>query len=262
VSPLFRWTKICPPVSRTALANKVLQDPRQRRLFSQTDLKDLFTLKADNGSVISGGDGLTETSELTKDDGYVDPDKDPSKETARDDGETMRTVLNSKGLAGVFDHDVVECNDVIKKSSIREMEAKAKKIAKEALNTLEESVAGQNSFTPTWTGTAKTQTGRFGENRPGGAISSIFNAKSSSAGVGTSSSAATSSNLIASIRERDEEIKAVGKPDQRKNTKQYTELLKRIRDFVRRQMPTTILTYCWMSSHQFQTMTLLYSDGF
>jgi DNA excision repair protein ERCC-6 len=56
-------------IMKTALANKVLQDPRQRRLFSQKYLKDLFTLKADNGSVISGGDGLTKTSELTKGDG-------------------------------------------------------------------------------------------------------------------------------------------------------------------------------------------------
>ena len=108
-------------IFKTALSNKVLQDPRQRRLFSQKDLKDLFTLRADNGSLIAGGDGSTETSELTRGDGYVDPDEVASKKSPSDDGETMRTVLKSKGLAGVFDHDVIESSDINKKSSTREM---------------------------------------------------------------------------------------------------------------------------------------------
>mmetsp|Transcript_27942 Transcript_27942/g.26787 ORF Transcript_27942/g.26787 Transcript_27942/m.26787 type:complete len:102 (-) Transcript_27942:621-926(-) len=32
---------------KTALINQVLQDPRQKRLFSQRNLRDLFTLKSD-----------------------------------------------------------------------------------------------------------------------------------------------------------------------------------------------------------------------
>jgi DNA excision repair protein ERCC-6 len=32
-------------IFKTALSNKILQDPRQRRLFSHNDLKDFFTLK-------------------------------------------------------------------------------------------------------------------------------------------------------------------------------------------------------------------------
>jgi hypothetical protein len=227
-------------IFKTALSNRVLQDPRQRRMFSQKDLKDLFTLKADNGSVISGGDGLTETGELTKGDGYVDPDEEPPKETSNDDGETMETVLKSKGLAGVFDHNIVESNDVTKKSSVREMEAKARKIAMEAVSALAESVADHNGFTPTWTGSKETQCGRFGENKPGGGIAVIFGKKGSPAGVRMSAAAGSSTSLIASIRERSEEIKSVGKPEtQADATKQYTELLKRIREFVRRRTPTT-----------------------
>jgi hypothetical protein len=120
------------------------------------------------------------------------------------------------------------------------MEAKAKKIAREAVSSLEESVAGHDSFTPTWTGSGETQSGRFGENRPGGGIASIFGKKSPSAGVQMGGSATSSSNLLASIRERSNEVKSLGNPNnQNKSTKQYTELLKRIRDFVRRKMPTT-----------------------
>ncbi|EED95784.1 rad54-like protein, partial [Thalassiosira pseudonana CCMP1335] len=46
-------------IFKTAITNQVLQDPKQRRLFSQKDLKDLFTLKAD--SIDS-----TETGDITK----------------------------------------------------------------------------------------------------------------------------------------------------------------------------------------------------
>eukprot|EP00957_Ditylum_brightwellii_P212233 15367115-Ditylum_brightwellii.AAC.1 len=53
-------------IFKTAVTNQVLQDPRQRRLFSQRDLRDLFTLKADVGSVAKGGDGCTETAAITK----------------------------------------------------------------------------------------------------------------------------------------------------------------------------------------------------
>jgi DNA excision repair protein ERCC-6 len=116
-------------IFKTALSNRVLQDPRQRRLFSQRDLKDLFTLKADGGSVISGGEGLTETGELTKGAGYVDPDEEAARENYRDDGETMKTVLKShQGLAGIFNHHILETYAPSITSSLCEMEEKAKHI--------------------------------------------------------------------------------------------------------------------------------------
>lgn len=194
-------------IFKTALSNRVLQDPRQRRLFSQKDLKDLFTLKADSGSIEAGADGLTETTELTKGEGYVDPDSNTGGEDHRDDGETMRKVLKSKGLAGVFDHDVVENNsDKNKKGSVREMEAKAKQIAREALHALEESVSGHDAFEP--------------ESRFGGA-------------------SAQSSSLLTSIAKRNADIKNATAPSSIGDTKQYTELLKELRTFVRSNVPTT-----------------------
>jgi DNA excision repair protein ERCC-6 len=224
-------------IFKTALSNKVLQDARQRRLFSQKDLKDLFSLKADSGSVISGSDGLTETGELTKGDGYVDPDEDPSTTVSSDDGETMRTVLKSRGLAGVFDHGIVENHDVVKKASVREMEAKAKRIAREAASSLQESVTEQQSFTPTWTGSVETQGGRFGSSMPSG-VASAPRSAATRAGISMSSTKASSDSLLASIRERNQDLSSNG---ERKvsDAKQYTDLLKRIQDFVKREAPKT-----------------------
>lgn len=226
-------------IFKTALSNKVLQDARQRRLFSQKDLKDLFSLKADNGSLISGGDGLTETGELTKGDGYVDPDDDPSTKGSSDDGETMRTVLKSKGLAGVFDHGVVENQDAVKKASVREMEAKAKRIAQEAAGALQESVAEQQSFTPTWTGSVETQSGRFGSSRPMVGDPPSNGAAATRAGISMSSAKASSGSLLASIRERSQDVSTTGESRTNGNTKQYSDLLKRVRDYVKHHAPTT-----------------------
>ena len=205
----------------------------------------MFTLKADGGSVISGGEGLTETGELTKGAGYVDPDEEAARENYTDDGETMKTVLKSQGLAGVFDHRVVETYAPSKTSSVREMEEKAKRIAREALSALEESVADKDTFSPTWTGSAESETRRFGESRvtkgglrgAGGMFgcTGIAGVDRSTEGSGDSSSA-----LLASLRQRNEEIKTGGAPNASgTKTKEYTQLLGRIRTFVRRKMPTT-----------------------
>lgn len=226
-------------IFKTALSNRILQDPRQRRLFSQKDLKDLFTLKVDSGSVAAGSEGITETGQLTQGEGYIDPDSKGEDETKNeDDGETMQSVLRSKGLAGVFDHDIVESNKLTQKVSVREMEENAKKVARAAVGALKESVAGHDTFTPTWTGSEETQQGgRFGENRAGGTTNLFGN---SSPGIGGKAVAATSNSLLASIRERNEAVESEGNGGLTKNsTKQYTALLQRIRTFVRRQTPTS-----------------------
>jgi len=227
-------------IFKTALSNRVLQDPRQRRLFSQRDLKDLFTLKADSGSVIAGSDGMTETSELTKGEGYVDPDNEAPEGASLDDGETMKTVFMSKGLAGVFDHHVVESSDMAKKTSVREMEAQAKKIAKEAASALKESVDGDDIFTPTWTGSNETQqSSRFGSSR----TSSVNAGSVGSIGVGVRKGAGfkSSANLLSFIRERNEDIQSVGaaRNNSSSTAKEYTALLKRIRSFVGRNRPSS-----------------------
>lgn len=114
-------------IFKTALSNKILQDPRQRRLFSHRDLKDLFTLKADAGSVRSGGDGLTETGAMTKGVGVVAPDDEPAEESSQDNEEILKKVMKSKGLAGVFDHHFLEHDSSRKSATVREMEDQAKR---------------------------------------------------------------------------------------------------------------------------------------
>ena len=190
------------------MTNSVLQNSKQRRLFTKKDLKDLFTLKADNGSIVAGAEGITETTELTKGEGYVDPDSQTTtRDNQQDDGETMRTVLKSRGLAGIFDHDVVEGKSKDKRASVREMEAKAKRIAREALQNLQQSVTQENST--------------FG---PGSRF-----------GGGT----AQSNNLLSSIAKRNTEIMNAGTLTNATETKQNTQLLKDLQNFVRIRLPTT-----------------------
>lgn len=220
-------------IFKTALSNKVLQDPRQRRLFSQRDLKDLFTLKADTGSVRSGGDGLTETGAATKTVGVVDPDVEPAKETSRDDSETLKTVLKSKGLAGVFDHHFLDPDSSRESVTVREMEDQAKRVAREAANALSQSTASLKQFTPTWTGSNDTAPNRFGASNssrkglatgPGGGFK----------GLGSSSS------LLASLRQRNAAVKSGGATDPpSQEAKKYATLLSRIKLFVSLRRPST-----------------------
>lgn len=240
-------------IFKTALTNKVLQDPRQRRLFSQRDLKDLFTLKSDDGSIIQGGQGTTETGELTKGVGVVDADEAfaeighrPNK-AAKDNNETLGTLLKSRGLAGVFDHDFVEQNEGQKKSSIvLEMEERAIKVAQDAVRALRESTVGGDRFQPTWTGSEQTDTGRFGFSNPssttrtrglnglnpelsfGGAGSAgVF--RSQGLGVG-------SAGLLTGLLGQNSKVPG---SESDKETKQYATLIKEIQAFVKRFEPST-----------------------
>jgi DNA excision repair protein ERCC-6 len=220
-------------IFKTALSNKVLQDPRQRRLFSQRDLKDLYTLKADTGSVRSGGDGLTETGTATKFVGVVDPDVEPAQETSRDDSETLKTVLKSKGLAGVFDHHFLDPDSSRKSMTVREMEDQAKRVAREAANALSQSTASQKQFTPTWTGSNETAPNRFG--------SSNSSRKGLAAGPGGGSTGlGSSSSLLASLRQRNAAVKSGGATDPpSEEAKKYAKLLSRIKQFVSLRRPST-----------------------
>lgn len=172
----------------------------------------MFSLKADNGSIVSGGEGVTETSELTKGDGFVDPDdENATKGNHQDEGETMRTVMKSKGLAGIFDHDIVEGggNTKDKKISVREMEARAKQLAREALQNLRKSVEqDQKSL-------SKNRGSRFG---------------------GTS---AQSNSLLVSIENRNAEITNATSMTTPDETKQNLQLLKDLHDFLKNKNPTT-----------------------
>jgi len=205
-------------IFKTAISNSVLQNSKQRRLFTKKDLKDLFSLKADNGSIVSGAEGVTETSQLTKGDGYVDPDDEAATRiNQEDDGETMRTVLKSKGLAGIFDHDVVEGKSNGKRTSIREMETRAKQIAREALQNIQKSVNQENS---------------------------LFDRESRFGGPSARSNA-----LLASIANRNAQITNATSICNEDEIKQHTQLLKDLRNFIHHSTPTTDEILDKFSSH-------------
>lgn len=217
-------------IFKTALTNRVLQDPRQRRLFSQRDLRDFFTLKSDTGSVASGGQGLTETGEITKGTGVVDPDEageavaSDKKSSEQDNVHTLQEVLKSKGLAGVFDHDVVDYAKSSKSSSVREMEQRAKVVARNAAKALRESTANMNRFDPTWTGSEGSGS-RFG-GRSMGTLGGLDHTSSgAAAGSGNGSSA-----LLSNLKKRSDPSKVASG-----DTSQYADLMKRIQLFVKRK---------------------------
>lgn len=73
-------------------------------------MKDLFTLKDESSSLEDRSSGITETGEVLGG-GVVEPAslKSDSNEKAVADAnenkDTLKAVLRSKGLAGIFDHD-------------------------------------------------------------------------------------------------------------------------------------------------------------
>lgn len=264
-------------IFKTALTNKVLHDPRQRRLFSQKDLRDLLTLQGDSGSAKSGGDiDIETTGKVASAHKSKALDTRPDIEsTSSDDGETLKKVFKSKGLAGVFDHDFVDpsSKSVNKSISVREMEERAEKIAQDAAKALEESVsdASQDQFEPTWTGaTPPPSESRFGGGNSsrmarggggggsGGAVAAssfgsadtagIFQSNSNGGGMSQSSSA-----LLASLRERNAAIKSGGSTTAINNngsssaSTKYTRLLSRIRNYLQKHSPTTDELLEWFS---------------
>lgn len=236
-------------IFKTALSNQILQDPRQRRLFSQKDLRDLFTLKADVDSVAKGGEGVTETGALTKGRGVVDVDIEDRKKSGDEkdqegNKETLEEVLKSKGLAGIFDHDVVDTPYAKKSFTVREMEEQATKVADRAAKSLARSSATTDVFTPTFTGSEETAPQRFGgisraqerkkeersyENNFGGAKSAGLN-------IG-SGGALSSSSLLQQVQRRRNDIATGGEHSASSNDYKEEDfavtLMKRIRKFIK-----------------------------
>lgn len=206
-------------IFKTALSNQVLQDPKQRRLFSQKDLKDLFTLKADTKDI-------TETGEITRGKGVVDVDTAAESENNDDEqpeqNKTLEAVMKSRGLCGVFDHDFVENSSTKKKSiSEKEMEHDAKKTALKAAASLHESSKNLDRFTPTWTGSDETR-------QP-----SSFAAAGGPATKMTSSSA-----LLANLQQKRIQIASSGQTETNESdagSKKNSELLLRLRKYLRRR---------------------------
>lgn len=204
-------------IFKTALTNSVLQDPRQRRLFSQRDLKDLFTLKADSGSLRGGGDGLTETGEATRGVGVVGPDDSTPVDASKDDEETLRKVMKSKGLAGIFDHGFVEQEPMRKSWTQREMEEQAREAARKAVSALQQSVRMEDARSQ------PLQETRFASSRASAA-----------------SQSQSSSRLLATLRQRQAEVESCGRSaSPTEESKKHAQILLQIREFVLRRSPST-----------------------
>lgn len=220
-------------IFKTALSNQVLQDPKQRRLFSQKDLKDLFTLKADTKDI-------TETGEITRGKGVVDvnvPDEASASENNDDDEQpknkdTLEVVMKSKGLCGVFDHDFVENTSAKKPMSAIEMEEDAKKIALKAAASLQESSRNLDRFMPTWTGSDETKQPirKTAEN--------TFGNPTAAAAVGAATKMSSSSALLANLQQKRMQIASSSQADKSETdaeSKKYSQLLLRLRNYLRRK---------------------------
>eukprot|EP00970_Alexandrium_tamarense_P013118 scaffold3259_cov201-Alexandrium_tamarense.AAC.2 len=213
-------------IFKTAITNQVLQDPKQRRLFSQKDLKDLFTLKAD--SIDS-----TETGDITKGRGNVDvnvsveqPRASGDEGKQADNSDTLELVMKSKGLCGIFDHDYVDNSSKRKSISVLEMEENAKKVAAKAALALKESSESQDRFKPTWTGSDETKQ-----------ISTNTTGTSCVGGL----KMASSSSLLANLQSKRMQIATssmqpnappTNKSDP--NAQKYSSLLKRLKKYIHR----------------------------
>mmetsp|Transcript_5691 Transcript_5691/g.14436 ORF Transcript_5691/g.14436 Transcript_5691/m.14436 type:complete len:175 (+) Transcript_5691:2484-3008(+) len=123
------------------------------------------------------------------------------------------------GLAGVFDHDFVETSASAKTATAREMEQEAKKVAAAAVKALEDSVGGGARRFGT------TGAPRFGS----GGGSSLFGNNTTQP-----QQRQGSQGVLNSLKQRN--TAATGQVE---NLGEYTQLLKRIRDFVRRRRPRT-----------------------
>lgn len=194
-------------------------------MFSQRDLRDLFTLAPDNGR-----NGTTETSRVANGESVAAADSSDEEDSNTGDNDvTLKKVMKSKGLAGIFDHHVIESSSKGKSTSAQEMEDQAKRIAREAAKALQSSIpADQPLNIPTWTGSDGTKASRFSSGR------SVNNFEPQG------STYATSVGLLSSIRERNDAIRNDGEIEGAEvSKKDYAQLMQRIESFVKRSNPTT-----------------------
>ncbi|KAG5176938.1 P-loop containing nucleoside triphosphate hydrolase protein [Tribonema minus] len=164
-------------IFKTALTNRVLKDPRQRRLFNRSDLHELFLL-GDDGSA----DGLTETNDVFQGAGVVELKKRPSRRNGatEDPGDApdagvLRALFDKAPLSGVFVHDLAEggsAASAARQARRAQIERQAEAAAIAALERLRESrraihadlreAGSAGDFVPTWTGRSGAGGRRFG----------------------------------------------------------------------------------------------------
>ena len=230
-------------IFKTALTNRVLHDPRQKRLFSQKDLHDLLTLQPDRGKGRQAGEVETASSVAN-----ASRKEDVNNNSAGSNGnsESLKELLKSKGLVsgfdsgivffgclkgcsitqiinspsiqqGVFDHSFVDpSSNAAKSASARELEEEANRMAREAAEALRSSVDSNefeaDPFTPTWTGAPESRfvgAGNAGPQSKG--TGSLFGGAATAGVVGSNGTSKSSGSLLASLRQRNQAIQSDGK---------------------------------------------------
>jgi hypothetical protein len=120
-------------------------------------LKDLFTLKSKVRAVTDGGEGITDTGDLLQGDGVILSNSDNNDQQAQQRGggggeseegegegserKTLSVAFRSKGLVGVFDHDAVDTSSSNQSTAEREMDERAKAVARKAGEALRRSAS-------------------------------------------------------------------------------------------------------------------------
>ena len=221
------------------MTNQILQDPRQRRLFTQKDLRDLFTLKPDLGTSSNNGD----TADFTRGVGVIPNDSALRITGSDDNNDTLDAVFKCKGLAGVFDHDTVDESSAARKSLADiEMDEKAKKVAANAARAIASSSVGSENFTPTWTGSKATEIKRFGgvqkapsafDNHSGSERSDGENRFGNYVGLSSqSASFMSSSSLLDNLRNRTESVSMASKGPLSMVSTMEQDLRNRLKKFI------------------------------
>lgn len=168
-------------IFKTFLSNKILQDPRQKRFFKQSQLYDLFTLGKEYFEDTSTNESETskifnleiptiekrqesnrmkrksdadkiQEEELYRIEEFIHETEESQKEQENKESSVLQNIFNDNTIGSVFDHDKIISESRPEKGLL---EKEAFKIASSAAKKLLEfTYENQNykEFEPTWTG--------------------------------------------------------------------------------------------------------------
>ncbi|RLN06101.1 hypothetical protein BBJ28_00004669 [Nothophytophthora sp. Chile5] len=198
------------------LTSKVLHDAKRKRCFNKHSLRDLFVLAAEK----EDGDGAAETSELfvaghvdrpveeasvELEDGEEDGEEDETPQKQQENGDNdavLKQLFDGGEVRAVFDHSAVE-SDGVQNQEADLVEMEASKVAQGALSALRASGAlvrqqRETIYTPTWTG----RSGAAGDPSQRRQQPAPRGRGGRGRGRGGSSSALSSREMLAKIRQR------------------------------------------------------------
>lgn len=156
------------------LTNKILQDPKQKRFFKNTDLHDLFSLGESASGALFGQSKKPEDTNAGKD-GIKGVEKTDDYDTGegekkKDDDGLLETLFSNANVHSTLEHDAVM--EASRPDTVL-MEREATRIAQQAAEALRESrklARKAKVGTPTWTG-------RFGKAGKSSSASILGNLK-------------------------------------------------------------------------------------